>query len=50
MAVRSVSVIGVRSGRGSRCGLMECAQAVLWLERLGTSVLVGCGICLISHR
>lgn len=29
MAVWSVSVIGARSGRGSRCGLMECAQAVL---------------------
>ena len=35
MAAWSVSVIGARSGRGSCCGLMECAQAVLWLERLG---------------
>lgn len=25
----SVSAISARSGRGSRCGLMECAQAVL---------------------
>lgn len=29
MAVWSVSAIGARSGRGSRCGLMECTQAVL---------------------
>ena len=29
MAVWSVSAIGARSGRGSRCGLMECAQTVL---------------------
>lgn len=29
MAVWSVSAIGARSGRSSRCGLMECAQAVL---------------------
>lgn len=29
MAVWSVSAIGVRSGRGFRCGLMECAQAAL---------------------
>lgn len=29
MAVWSVSAIGARSGRGSRCGLMGCAQAVL---------------------
>lgn len=29
MAVRSVSAIGARSGRGSRCGPMGCAQAVL---------------------
>ena len=29
MAVRSVPAIGARSGRGFRCGLMECAQAVL---------------------
>lgn len=29
MAVWSVSAIGARSGRGSRCSLMECAQAVL---------------------
>lgn len=29
MAVWSVSAIGARSGHGSRCGLMECAQAVL---------------------
>ena len=35
MAVWSAPVIGMRSGCSSRCGLMECAQAVLWLERLG---------------
>lgn len=29
MAVRSVPAIGARSGRGPRCGLMECAQAAL---------------------
>lgn len=29
MAVWSESAIGVRPGRGSRCGLMECAQAAL---------------------
>lgn len=29
MAVWSVSAIGARSGRDSRSGLMECAQAVL---------------------
>lgn len=29
MAVWSVFAIGARSGRGSRCGLMEYAQAVL---------------------
>lgn len=29
MAVLSVSAIGARSGRGFRCGLMECAQDVL---------------------
>lgn len=29
MALWSVSAIGSRSGRGSRCGLMGCAQAVL---------------------
>lgn len=29
VAVWSVSTIGARSGRGSRCCLMECAQAVL---------------------
>lgn len=28
MAVWSVPAIGARSGRGSRCGLMECVQAV----------------------
>ena len=28
MAVRSVSAVGARSGRGSRCGLMERVQAV----------------------
>lgn len=35
MAIWGVPAIGARSGRGSRCGLMECAQSVLWLERLG---------------
>lgn len=45
-----MSASDARSGCGPYYGLMECAQAVLWLERLGTSVLVGCGICLISHR
>ena len=30
-----VSATDARSGRGSCCGLMECAQAVLGLERLG---------------
>lgn len=30
-----VSATDARSGCGSCCGLMECAQAVLWLERLG---------------
>lgn len=29
MALWSVSAIGARYGRASRCGLMECAQAVL---------------------
>lgn len=29
MTVWSVSAIGARSGRGSRCGFMEFAQAVL---------------------
>lgn len=29
MAAWSLSAIGARSGRGSHCGLMECAQAVL---------------------
>lgn len=29
MAVWRVSAIGMRSGRGFRCDLMECAQAVL---------------------
>lgn len=29
MSVLSVSAFGARSGRGFRCGLMECAQAVL---------------------
>lgn len=35
MAVWSVPTVGARSGCDSCCGLMECAQAVLWLERLG---------------
>lgn len=30
-----MSATDARSGCGSCCGLMECAQAVLWLERLG---------------
>lgn len=29
MAVWRVSAVGARSGRGSRCGLMECALSVL---------------------
>ena len=41
MAVWSVFAIGARSGPGSRCGFMECAQAVLWLERVGHCRLGG---------
>lgn len=29
MALWSAPAFGARSGHGSRCGLMECAQAVL---------------------
>lgn len=49
MALWSVSAIGSRSGRGSRCSLMECAKPFFDYNGLGTSVLVGCGVCLISH-
>lgn len=49
MAVWSVSAIGARFGRASRCGLMECAKLFFGQNGLGASVLVGCGVCLISH-
>lgn len=44
-----MSVIGARSGHGSRCGLMECAKPFFDQNGLGASVVVGCGVCLISH-
>lgn len=49
MAIRSVSAIGARSGRGSRCGFMEFAKLFFDQNGLGTSVLVGCGVYLIGH-
>lgn len=49
MAVWSAPAIGARSGCSSRCGLMGCAKTFFDWNGLGTSVLMGCGICSTSH-
>lgn len=44
-----MSATDARSGCGSYCGLMECAKLFFGQNGLGTSVLVGYGVCLIRH-